>query len=135
MASLHPNVRIVVNALERFATDKVKKIVLDCTANLIEDTPRDTGWCRNNWIPEIGPGGDDPIGSRNEGGVTAARAAQQQGIATIALSYKLGLGVITISNNVPYVTILNEGSSTQAPAGFVQAAILKAVESAGRLIG
>jgi hypothetical protein len=113
----------------------VKKIVLDATANLTEDTPRDLGWARNNWIPEIGPGPDAPAGSREESGISAAQAAQQQGIAAIAVTYRLGLGIITITNNVPYIVYLNEGSSQQAPAGFVQAAIFRAVQGANKLGG
>lgn len=124
--------RFVVRSLEGFTTRRVKKIVLDGTSNLIEDTPRDLGWARNNWIPEIGPGPGDPVGSRDDAGVGAASAAQQQGIAAIAVTYKLGMGIITITNNVPYIVYLNEGSSQQAPAGFVQAAIFRAVRDANK---
>lgn len=121
-------VRLVVRSLGRFTTDKVKRIVLDATANLIEDTPRDTGWARNNWVPEIGPGPDDPAGDRDNAG--AARVAQQKGIASVAVGYKLGMGIVTITNNVPYIVMLNEGTSQQAPAGFVQAALFRAVHGA-----
>lgn len=124
------NVRIIVQSLESFTTRKVKRIVLDATANLTEDTPRDIGWARNNWIPEIGPGPMEPAGDREA--PEAAAAEQQQGIASIAIGYKLGLGIITITNNVPYIIYLNEGSSQQAPAGFVQAAIFRAVQGANR---
>lgn len=120
----------MIKALRRFTEGKVKRIVLDATSNLQEDTPRETGWARNNWIPEIGPGLADAVGDRSD--VGSASAAQQQGIATIATSYKLGMGIITIANNVPYIVYLNEGSSQQAPAGFVQAAIFRAVQGAER---
>ena len=122
-----PKVRVIVRSLEGFPTKRVKRIVLNATANLTEDTPRDTGWARNNWIPEIGPGPNEPTGEREN--PDAAGAAQQQGIAAIAATYKLGMGIITISNNVPYIVFLNEGSSKQAAPGFVQAAILRAVQS------
>ena len=121
-------VRLVVRSLGQFTTRKIKKIVLDVTANLVEDTPRDTGWARNNWIPEIGPGPDNPVGE--PGDSNAAKAVQQKGIASVALGYKLGMGIITITDNVPYIVRLNEGSSQQAPAGFVQAAIFRAVQGA-----
>ncbi len=35
-------------------------------------------------------------------------------------------GRLFLSNNVPYISRLNDGSSGQAPAGFVQAAIARA---------
>jgi hypothetical protein len=38
------------------------------------------------------------------------------------------MGEVHVSNAVPYVQSLNDGHSQQAPAGFVQAAIAKAVE-------
>ena len=121
---------MITGSLEGFATRRVKKILLDATANLFEDTPRDLGWARKNWIPEIGPGPEAPAGDRKN--ISAATAEQQQGIAAIAVSYRLGLGIITITNNVPYIIYLNGGSSTQAPAGFVQAEIFRAVQGANK---
>lgn len=43
-------------------------------------------------------------------------------IAITARRYKVG-DTIFIRNNAPYITRLNEGSSPQAEAGFVQNAI------------
>jgi formaldehyde-activating enzyme involved in methanogenesis len=37
-----------------------------------------------------------------------------------------------VSNNVPYINRLNEGHSAQAPAGFVQQAVAKAVADTTR---
>ena len=52
--------------------------------------------------------------------------AQTAGITALA-SYRLEGGNIFISNNVPYILALNDGTSRQSPAGFVQNAIQKAV--------
>jgi hypothetical protein len=123
------NIKVVLNALNDFTADSVKEIVLDATSNLIEDTPRDTGWARNNWIPEIGPGTPGPVGDPER--PRQAGAQQQQAVARIAIAYKLGMGIVTIYNNVPYINRLNKGHSKQAPSGFVQAAILRAVNGAG----
>ena len=46
-------IRVVVGAFEDFAEKIIKEITLEATANLIEDTPVDTGWARANWIPSI----------------------------------------------------------------------------------
>lgn len=76
------------------------------------------GTARGNWRVSIGgPDGQisfllDPVG-----GTTIAAAE-----AEIA-RYTLPTQSLYIQNNVPYIVPLNDGSSTQAPAGFVQAAI------------
>ena len=54
-------------------------------------------------------------------------SSQQQGIAEVATQYTLDQGSVFVSNNVPYILKLNDGHSQQAPAGFIQTAIHKAV--------
>ncbi len=131
---LAPNVRIVIEALEALTERVVKKITLDIVANLTSapsegGTPVDTGWARANWLPVTG--GVSRRGSPRPEDAAAGAAAlagqQQQLITAIATGYKLSQGRITITNNVPYIRRLNEGSSRQAPSGFIQTAIAKAV--------
>jgi len=113
----------------------MKKVVLDIVANLVSSpntgygTPVDTGWARTNWVPGIGTPPTGTAGSREaaEAGILDT-SMQQRGLAEVAAAYKLNQGSIFISNNVPYIVLLNEGSSAQAPAGFVQNAIMKAIE-------
>lgn len=121
-------IRIIVQSLERAVTRVVKKIVLDATANLIEDMPVDLGWARANWVPVITGTFKGMAGQRD----TIDQGPQQSGIASVATGYTLEQGYVTITNNVPYIQRLNAGSSKQAPAGFVQAAILRAVQGAGK---
>lgn len=125
------NIRVVLRDLKGFTERVVQRIVLDATANLIEDTPVDTGWARANWIPSIGTPPSGPAGSRAN--IMNARGTQQQGIAAIAIGYTLEKGNVSITNNVPYIRFLNEGSSSQAPAMFVQSAIARALRSASGL--
>jgi len=113
----------------------MKKVVLDIVANLVSSpdtgygTPVDTGWARSNWVPSIGQafGGTAGTKAAAEAGILDT-GAQQRGLAQVAAAYRLTQGSIFISNNVPYIARLNEGSSQQAPAGFVQNAIIKAIE-------
>lgn len=129
MASRNRQIRAVIRGLERFAERVITKIVLDLTANLIETNPVDTGWSRANWVPSIGTpfladlSGIEP----SVAGASAAGTKQQSALAGIASGYRLGMGSVFVSNNVPYIVRLNDGSSSQAPAGFVQQAIAKAV--------
>lgn len=90
-------------------------------------TPVDTGRARANWQVGLGaperavreeedPSGSGTIGRNNL--VISGRAPRQ---------------TIYLSNNVDYIGRLNEGSSSQAPAGFVEEAVaagVRAVRSA-----
>lgn len=128
------SIRFVLDVLTRFTEKHVKIITLDAVANLVEDTPRRTGWARSNWVPSIGTpkdlDGTPPDDDAARGAVGQRDAAREAGIAQIVTGYRLGLGRIYITNNVPYIRRLNDGHSKQAPAGFVQAAILRAVRGA-----
>lgn len=109
----------------------MQKITLDIVANLKETTPVDTGWARANWIPMMSNSFDGTVGSPEDlaphkGKGTFPQAVQEQRLAAI-LGYNLKDGRIFISNNVPYIKRLNDGSSKKAPSGFVIQAIEKAV--------
>ena len=67
----------IMGQLEAVSTRAVRKIVLDVTSDLIEQTPVDLGWARANWIPSIG---DDPSSDVAEPGDTGPQAA---GIAAV----------------------------------------------------
>lgn len=128
-------ISVVVADLERFIDDTIKKIALDVVANLVRapsdgGTPIDTSWASANWIPYIGDPQRSTSGARPAQGGRASNSDQQAALATIAASYKHEKGKIVIANNVPYIVRLNEGSSRQAPSGFVQRAIADAVAGA-----
>lgn len=122
-------VRAIVQGIERTAEKTVTKITLDVTANLQalpqdDGTPRDTGWASANWVPAIGEPHDEAAGQ--PGDASAAAAESEAGKAEV-LNYSLEQGKVFVSNNVPYITRLNEGHSQQVAPGFVQRAIEKAV--------
>ena len=128
---MNQEVRQVIAALDQFVEEVVQRVTLEATANLIEDTPVDTGWARSNWVPSIGAPFEEIAGSRDQAEVGNLNTApQQQGIATVATGYRLPQGNVFISNNVPYIVNLNEGSSQQAPAAFVQTAIARGIREA-----
>jgi hypothetical protein len=112
--------------LENATADSVKKLVTDITADLIEQTPVETGWARANWIPGLDqPEGTEPVGDET----SVDEGAQQQGIAEIITGYTIDKDAF-IFNNVPYIERLNDGQSPQAPAGFVDSIIEKRVSEA-----
>ena len=90
-------------------------------------TPVDTGRARANWLVSVdrlldntiepyAPGKDGNTGGQN------AQAAIDQGQEAVAM-YQETSKSIHITNNLEYIGALNNGSSAQAPANFVQQAI------------
>lgn len=123
------NVRIVVKGLRGFLDRVVRKLVLDCVAELVPATPIDTGWARSNWIARIGRPYEEIAGTYPKTGGSLNLGPQRAGLASVA-RYAAGFGPVYITNNVPYITILNEGSSKQAEKGFVKHAIERAIGKA-----
>lgn len=111
----------VLSTLNSFVSDHAVRVARAIMASLIAETPVDTGWARSNWIATIGQAHTGTVGSKSSVNDNPQRASIR------ALdSYRTTQGEIFVANNVPYLVRLNEGSSAQAPAGFVQAAITRA---------
>lgn len=115
--------RVIARELEAHISKVVRDLAIEATANLIEATPVDTGWARASWVPQIG----SPYTSR-VAGIGQTSGPQRVGLASL-LAYRVNQGAIWISNHVPYIRILDGGSSKQAPAGFVRLAISRALSS------
>lgn len=121
-------VNAITAELNGFVSKLTAKIALDVTANLVKTTPVDTGWARANWVPNIGSpaGPTQPDGGPEDSDVRSAAFSQSAGQAQL-LGYSIQFGKIYIASGVPYIERLNAGSSQQAPAGFVERAVEKAV--------
>ena len=100
--------------LERQVAKATTMLVLEIDANLRETTPVDTGNARAHWVPSVGA--ESPLDDHDAG------------VAAV-LRYKLADGKAFISNHVPYISMLDLGHSRQAPAGFVEAAIARGLET------
>jgi hypothetical protein len=121
-------IRGILKGLGTVTEKVIKKVTLDLTANLIESTPVDVGFARANWVPKIGSPYEANLSGVNATSQSTANARNVQSAATAAITgYKLPAGSVFVSNNVSYITALNDGSSKQEPKGFVQRAIRKAV--------
>ncbi len=95
--------------------------------DLIQKTPVDTSKALSNW--QVGLG-EKPTGSLPP--YVLGKAASSEG-ASIEAAISVALSIlrearpgqsIWITNNLPYIRRLNDGSSAQAPAGFVERAEL-----------
>jgi len=127
--------------VEENANALKRKAALAVDATVVLATPVDTGRARSNWQASLGAPatGTREAYSPGTGGATGganAAAAQEQAKAVIARSQPEQ--AIHITNNLPYIGRLNEGWSAQAPAGFVQTAVLRGIaavrSSASRIV-
>lgn len=122
-------------------TDRlVRRVALAADQAVVMGTPVDTGRARSNWIAQIGsaPSGTvEPYAPGEAGSTTGAnsQAAMDQAEAVIS-GYNNGQE-IHITNNIPYIQRLNDGYSAQAPANFVEQAVLEAAQIVqfGRVVG
>lgn len=114
----------VMTQLKDFTEDIIKQVTLEVTAQLGEDTPVDTGWAQANWVPNIGSSHIGTVGTKES--VTAT--AKEEGIAKVLALYQLP-AIVFVTNNVSYIERLNAGHSDQAPSGYIQVGILKAIQA------
>lgn len=96
---------------------------------LIEATPVDTGRARANWrggvgSPETGVLFTPPMAPPSpDAGASIALSS----IIGAAIQYKGQKAGISIANNLDYIASLNNGSSKQAPSGFVYKAVVAGI--------
>jgi len=102
----------------------LKETVLAIDQILVTETPVDTGRARSNWVVGTGPSTAAieayVPGKKGETAGQNAEAALRQAREFLDST---DVSVIYISNSLPYIQYLNEGSSAQAPAGFIEAAV------------
>lgn len=112
----------------------VERAVKDCAQavlkSAVENTPVDTGMARSNWTPELDRAFEGLFPARvpGKGGSTGdanSVAAIEAGAQTIEGFDIKKNGSIHITNNAPHIRPLNDGHSKQAPAGFVQIAVME----------
>lgn len=107
--------------------DVVRRAAIAADRTAIFATPVDTGRARGNWRVGIG----SPSFEVSEGTDTGGASTASTGDLIIS-TWKIGKGPIFISNSVPYIIDLDQGSSAQAPNGMSAAAILAARKTFGR---
>lgn len=109
--------RQLAHRVEVEAGNAAVKTALVINQIVILATPVDTGRARANW--QVGLGG--PI-------TEEIMEEDKTGAATISrnnsrLAVRRPRQIIFLSNNVDYINELNRGSSSQAPANFVELAV------------
>jgi len=94
------------------AHGKIARVAtLELFSGVIRATPVDTGRARGNWQTSVGA----PVNGE------IAREGDAAALAEVEAKTPQGAGQITyLSNNLPYIVQLEEGSSKQAPEGMVK---------------
>lgn len=104
---------------------------------LATKTPVDTSKAISNWQVTLNAPATAEINAHYEGshGSTySASSAETIALCRMVLRGKKPGQTIYITNNADYIRKLNDGSSTQAPAGFVQAAVYVGIKSIAKTV-
>jgi len=103
-----------------------RRAALAINQTVILVTPVKSGHARANWQIGLGVAETKEIDEEDiSGQATIARNNAE-------INRSLPREAIFISNNVPYIQELNRGSSSQAPAQFVQIAVQEAISAVAR---
>ena len=131
---------LLADRVERRAPMLQRKVALNILSLVVQGTPVGNkniwlepnkapvgyvgGRARANWFVSVGGASGDMTDDVDAGG----QATIDRGKATIEGAQ--GGAPIYLTNNQPYIIPLNEGHSHQAPAGFIDTAVLAGSESA-----
>jgi hypothetical protein len=100
----------------------LKETVIGVVTHVGRATPILTGQAQSNWLTFIGHAGSYYVANEaGNGGYQDSIDFARRALAGVKLD-----DTIHITNNVPYIVQLNRGTSKQAPALFVQTAVLVA---------
>ena len=128
-------------AIQRFGAVEVQliakqvacQVFTEVSEQVLMNTPVLTGKARGNWQPTVGEPsgaqltrlagvqqtGEEPTGSEKE---------SIKGVCDQFMSDS-GATMLYLSNNLPYIALLDQGSSAKAPAGIVHPAISASLDA------
>ncbi len=120
--------------LDVFAKDLVprqvliiqKKMVLELLTRVVLKTPVDTGRARGNWQTTIGSAPEGESGRLDESVSAEDSSSIEAGLKVLAELPPFA--VVWISNNLDYISYLENGSSKQAPEGMLAVSIAELQE-------
>lgn len=129
LADLAKKMNRAADRSEQVASELSKKFVFEIAFRLVYDTPVDTSTALSNWQVFLNNPAPDEIGAYSlgqRGSTAGASASAALREAQAELAHKRPGQVVYLSNVVDYIRRLNEGSSAQAPPGFIEASVLGA---------
>lgn len=127
LLSLANSLEKKIKAIETAASKSAADMALTIVGDLAYKTPVDTSQALSDWQVTLGEPAAGKIGAHfpgTKGSTRNASAAETINLAKAVLAKKKPGQPIYITNNQPYIRRLNDGYSQQAPAGFVERAVL-----------
>lgn len=119
--------------VEMAALEKLKQAILAVVDEVVSRTPIDTSRARTNWQTTIGsPAAAEVPFTMGTKGSTASQAYQQAMASATAAAKSIKLGNRAyVTNCVPYIRDLNDGTSRQAGPNFVENGVDAAIVRIG----
>lgn len=141
LADLATRMNSLRTAIPQYASEKAKSVARAIEVDLATVTPVDVGTAVSNWTVTLDNPAEEFISAfspsergKSRDGVRShandpeiTRSANLPAILASAeetLAAKQPGQIIYITNNAPYIGRLNDGSSTQAPSGFVERSVI-----------
>lgn len=116
MTSFADQIKKAKEKVDRIVTETHRMTALAVYGEVVQGTPVDTGRAKSNWWMDL----NSVSTTIREPDNSASADAQAQNVSEMDTNID---DTIYISNNLPYINLLNNGTSQQADRGFVQAAV------------
>lgn len=125
MASADPQIVKIEAEISEFISLNVITVANYVAKEIHDDTPVRSGYARSNWVASVGAPETSTVGSKES--VDSSRFA-----TSLASLYRwtVAQGDIFITNAVDYIGRLANGSSAQAPSGFIDSAAARGLARA-----
>lgn len=94
-------------------------------SDVVKGSPVDTGRFRASWVIGVGVK-NEGVAEKGPRSAVSARTESLLRLRALTPATVTGKAPVIISNNLPYATRLADGHSTQAPSGWVEAAVARA---------
>lgn len=107
----------IANQVEENAAVAVRRAALRADQVVVQTTPVDTGRARGNYFVSFGAPSTE-VDNESFGAANSLQRAEAE-----LPGWNIGDGSIFITNSLPYIVPLDEGSSAQAPNGMSDLAI------------
>lgn len=99
-----------------------KRVAIQALRGFVQRTPVDEGRARGGWQLEVGSPPPSQVDRTSQGAI----GEEDPGLVAEETSKLAALRrwqIVYVVNNVPYIIYLDEGSSSQAPAGIVDVTV------------
>lgn len=126
ISELPKRLRLVINNLKTERERIVKVAARTILETLVNNTPVDTSKALSNWQASIGAPIDstrNAIAEGKAGSTRSTSAAVAFALGEISINKFTVGSVIHITNNLPYIEGLNNGTISTQPGAFVEKAI------------